>query len=431
MNKFLLLILIVSNNLFAGYGEFFGPGSTSAARGNQGSLLGREANTNFHTPALISKNDSLTLEVNSMATLFNFNPIENVINQNSTNSTTTTTGNADTDYSELLMSSIHLIVPIKDLEGAIGVSLFSPMFYVAEFNSGHSYMPEYVMYRSRLSRLQAHINYSQPINDEWSFSVGTQIGFGVDTELTANASLNGTNYPSSSEARAKVFPKLGAIVSVAKINEKSAYAFTYLQELKSTVEATVLGETSDLRIIFDLKSNALLYYDPHTFRLSSEHDFDFLKLHLEAEYQLWKNYETPRINLIQMGSVLSSQNFEQMDLRNIFLLKAGTTLSLRDQLAVNAGVSYRQSPLQGDFSGSGNSLDTDYLSIHLGGSLTTTLFSKEIKLSAGLQHHLLKEIQVTKTAGQENGNNGTKIGSPGYTIGGSTTSISLGAGVEF
>ena len=169
-----------------------------------------------------------------------------------------------------------------------------------------------------------------------------------------------------------------------------------------------MGETSDLRIIFDLKSNALLYYDPHTFRLSSEHDFDFFKLHLEAEYQLWQNYETPKINLIQMGSVLSSQNFENLDIQNIFLLRAGTTISIFESLDINTAISYRQSPLKGDFSGSGNSIDFDFVSIHLGGTYSTKLFSRDVRLSLGAQHHILDEINVTKTSGQENGNNGTE-----------------------
>jgi len=37
---------------------------------------------------------------------------------------------------------------------------------------------------------------------------------------------------------------------------------------------------------------------------------------------------------------------------------------------------------------------------------------------------------VTKTAGQENGQPGRKIGAPGYEIGGKIYTVSLGLGLE-
>ena len=66
-----------------------------------------------------------------MGTVFNFEPIKNIVNQNSSNSATNSNGDVDTDYSDLFMSSIHLVLPIRELSGAIGVSVFAPMFYLA------------------------------------------------------------------------------------------------------------------------------------------------------------------------------------------------------------------------------------------------------------------------------------------------------------
>ena len=47
------------------------------------------------------------------------------------------------------------------------------------------------------------------------------------------------------------------------------------------------------------------------------------------------------------------------------------------------------------------------------------------------QYHMLKEVDVVKSNGQENGSAGSKIGAPGYNVGGEVLTGSIGARMMF
>ena len=58
------------------------------------------------------------------------------------------------------------------------------------------------------------------------------------------------------------------------------------------------------------------------------------------------------------------------------------------------------------------------------------MFGTSMEVGGAVQHHLLEEVEVVKTTNLENGGAGSKIGSPGYTAGGSVTVFSLGVNVK-
>ena len=59
------------------------------------------------------------------------------------------------------------------------------------------------------------------------------------------------------------------------------------------------------------------------------------------------------------------------------------------------------------------------------------IWSKDVLLGTSFEYHQLQEKQVTKTANEENGSAGQKIGAPGYTIGGSIMAATFGIKFNF
>ena len=88
-------------------------------------------------------------------------------------------------------------------------------------------------------------------------------------------------------------------------------------------------------------------------------------------------------------------------------------------------------PLKGDFSGSGNSIDANTVVGTGGLQYRMVIFSKDIHLGTTFQYHHLMAKKVTKTSGQENGNAGPKLGAPGYDVGGYILSGTFGVKFNF
>jgi long-subunit fatty acid transport protein len=105
--------------------------------------------------------------------------------------------------------------------------------------------------------------------------------------------------------------------------------------------------------------------------------------------------------------------------------------NLTDRWSCLLGFNYHQSPLKGDFSGSGNSLDTNALIYTAGIQYRMVIWSKDVHLGTSFEYHQLESKQVVKTSTEENGNAGSKIGSPGYTIGGKVLAGSFGVKFNF
>ena len=93
------------------------------------------------------------------------------------------------------------------------------------------------------------------------------------------------------------------------------------------------------------------------------------------------------------------------------------------------GFEYRQTPLNSNFSGSGNSIDANTYVFSAGFNYRIVIWSKDVSIGSSLEYHLLQTENVTKSTNDELGNAGSKIGAPGYTIGGHL--ISAAAGLKF
>jgi hypothetical protein len=428
----LFLVALFSLDSDANIAEYFGSSTSTGIIGNQANFDENDAANNYYAASILAFAKRFNINFSAYAIATDFKPITGVVTKNSTNSSTTETGDVDTEYGDYQVVAINLLIPVLPLGGSLAMSVFSPTSEFMTADSGHPFLPEYVMYRSRYKRTSFYLNYAQSIGSVFSFSLGTYIGFQASARANAQTSLNGTDYDSNASTKAKVTPSIaGLFSSTLKFKEFHIYA-AFQQELKSQFHAITEGEISEpTSFLFNIDIDGVMSYDPTVYRLGlSSSVISLFRIYLSGEYQDWEGYESPVIKITQnSGSVLGSSNFERIQTQNIVIPKVGISLLLGDSFSLSVGGVYRPTPIKGDFSGSGNSIDTN--ATILTGGLNISLFKKSLSLALGAQYHMLEERTVTKSTGQENGNSGQKIGAPGYTIGGSLFVTTLGLQASF
>ncbi len=434
----IFVALLFSTQTYASYPELFGASFSTSALGNQANLDENDPSNNYYIPALLGFTENFNALIQASSTATDFKPIKNIVVTNSTNSSGTTFGDAKTNYNKFYGSALHLGVPVGGQRhlGTLGLSVFLPVGHLIETNSGDPFLPEYIMYRSRHQRTSIYLNFAKKWSDSLSFSLGTIVGFQASAEVRTNLSLNGTTYGSWARAQSKVSPSLGAIASVAKKIDSSKIYFTYQQEMKSNLKAIASGEINNPSMgLFDTTISSMIFYEPHTFRTGASLKTapeSSLELFMALEYQMWTNYKTPTITIAKNGGVVAaSSNYERLEIRDTYNPKLGVKWDMTNRWSSMLGMGYRMSPLKGDFSGSGNSVDTDAYIAAGGIQYRMVVWSKDIHFGSALQYHMLKDKHVTKSPGQENGTAGDKLGAPGYDIGGSIISANFGVKFNF
>ncbi|MBT5095197.1 MAG: hypothetical protein HOM21_13170 [Halobacteriovoraceae bacterium] len=431
-----LIVFLNSGICLANFGEMFGASPSTTGIGNQANLNPLDPSNNYYAPAALAWTKAISLNASGATVNMDFESIKNVTTKNSTNSGFDEVGNVNTEYGNYLNGAVHATLPIAvNGAGPLAVSVFTPMGNLIETNSGDPELPEYVMYRSRFRRTVVHLNYAHPLSEEWGFSLGTHIGFQAAADVQTNISLNGATYGSSGAAKSKASPSLGAIISLArrfKEYDTTAY-FTFQQEMKSNLTANATGEVNDpasLPLLIEITS--MIFYDPYIYRFGMTRSTAAYDLFLSLEYQDWSGYKTPVVRIKNKGGVVQGSNdFEQAQAEGILVPKIGGTYNVNDSFKFLGGFSYRPTPLSGEFSGAGNSIDSDSF-ITTGGLIySSKLFGKGIDYSMAAQYHKLKEKTVVKSANEENGSAGSKIGAPGFNVGGTILVGSFGANIAF
>jgi hypothetical protein len=436
--QFLLILLTFSLNSMASFPDFFGSGQQNSAIGGQATLNSDNPANNYYIPAILAYSKRVALNYTINAVSHNLNEINNIVIENNTNGDSTEYGNANNSYDDYYNNVVHMTIPIKKINGTVGISVYAPAGYFMESSTGHPTSPEYVMYRSRYKRTMMNANYAHALTQKLSLSLGLLMGLQVTTEAYTQASLNGTGYGSSGYMKTKVKPALGAIFSALyRFKDHGHIYFTFQQEMKNKFAADMYGENSiPAPTPFHITMNSMVYYDPYIFRLGAAQRIGNWELMGSLEYQMWGQYKTPVMKINKEGGIIeSSDNYEQVRTQDIIIPKLGLTWRYSDDFSLSLGHQYRPTPLKGDFSNSGNSLDTNVAIYSAGASWKSHLgrLDESISLEFGptFQYHALTEKRVEKTTGQENGSAGSKIGAPGYTIGGKVIMVGIGANILF
>jgi long-subunit fatty acid transport protein len=428
----ILMIPVAKANL----GDTVGASSTSIALANQFNQNVNDPANNFYAPALLGFGDKFAINFTSTLLATNFDPITNVTIQNTLTNGSVSTGDIGTNYETQYLASINAVLPIIALNSLkFGMTIFTPIGHLAEPNSGSPFLTEYVFYRARFQRTQGFFNFIYAPTSHWSFSLGTLTGLQTSANLTTRQTLNGATGGSSASAKANVKPSFGAIASLAYHTPDFSGFFTYSQEMKSNLLTDVSG-TAELgsNVPYDISLESMMYYDPHIFRLGLTNKlWDHLNLIVTLEYQDWSGYKSPVMVIkSNSGSVQASNSLERVETKNIFIYRLGSRFQLSDRFIVNAGYSYRPSPLDGNFSGAGNSVDTDSSIMALGADWNIHLKKTRFALNSSFQYHKLEKRFISKSAGREDGNQSeSKVGSPGYNVGGDIKVFALGANFQY
>ncbi len=431
----IIFIFIISFDTFSSYPEFFGASFTTSDIGNQANLDPQDPSNNYYIPALLGLSSNVNILIQAATVATSFDRMTNITVSNGTNSNTTATkGNVENNYPKFSGGALHLGLPIGIQHlGTLGVSLFLPIGSLIESNSGNPFLPEYVMYHSRYRRVSAYINFARKIDDDFALSLGTIVGFQAAAEVKTNLSLNATAYGSWGQARSKIAPSLGIIASLYKKIDRIKYYLTYQQEMKSNLHADVIGEINNPSLaLFESGIDSMMFYDPHTFRLGSSYTFLSTEFFAALEYLMWSEYKPPVIAISKTGGVIvPSSNFEQIKTKNTLNPKLGLKINLTDRWSTGLGLSYRTTPLDSPFSGSGNSIDSNAYIFSTGLQYRIVIWSKDVNLGTSLEYQQLQKIHVEKSAGEENGSAGQKIGSGGYDINGHIVAATFGVKFNF
>lgn len=436
LNKlFLSALLVLSVKSLASLPENFGTGPSTTSIGNQSNMDADDPSNLYFNPALLGFSKTIGISASSVLIKRDFENINNIVTENSSNSTNSspTYGSADMNYQSIYSGMFNFILPIKfENSGALGISYFSPLGKVLESDSGDPALPEYVMHRARYRRSQIYLNYGLPLFDNWAISLGAHVGFQASARVKTRVSLS-NNYGSNAASQTKVTPSLGAIIGVAKKEIDWMAYFTFQQEMKQNLETLATGDISDPPLtLINLGIDSVMYYDPHIFRFGYSHiisDFTFFST---VEYQLWENFKTPALVVSNKGgTVKGSSNYDSIKMRNILVPKIGVKYNPIDNWNFMGGISYRQTPFDHSLDQSGNSIDTNSLNISGGLTFDFKMFKRDLQIGFSALYSKLEEKTVSKSSGQENGNTGLKIGAPGYKVGGSVMATQGGIKVNF
>jgi len=437
MTKIILLLLIVAPTAYGNFAEMFGSSATTSSIGNQANGDASDPGNAFYLPALMAMHDRTSFSMAAATVKTNFHDINNIITDNARTSSDPSvpiSGDVNTDYPDVYNSAININLPLARNTGNIALSIFNPIGSLMEFNSGDSFLPEYVMHRARYKRTLIYGNYAKKLSPDIAWSIGFLFGIQSGGDAENQSALNGSSYGSSASMKVKARPTFAGAFSVLKKFKKSLLYFSYQQEMKSNTTVRANGVETNTSIPYDTTFETMTYFDPHVFRLGYvAKQFSHIHFFTSVEYQMWENYKTPVIRITKNSgsAIIGSDNAENIKTTNIIVPKFGMNFLITDKLTFAVGVNYRKSPLDSDFSGAGNSLDTDSLTSTTGLSYDLSIFGLDIELAGSFQYHKLKDKTVNKSANMENGLPGQKVGAGGYKIGGDIYVASLGATIQF
>ena len=425
-----LLAALWVSMAYGNFAEFYGASTLSAGLAGQGGPLSNAAH-NYYSPALLAHTNRPLLSFSTFYTQHQFKEISGVLIRPESD----VYGNMNVQDDPLSTVAMHLSLPISSpLKTKLGLSLLTPMGKLMETQSGDPLLADYVMYSGRNTRTLFHMNAIGRFapGSPYSWSVGFQGGMKVEADVSTDTSIDFQERPPSyARVITGAFPVLSPVVSVALKNRHTSFALTFQEKMESKLSFQIDGKLTDPNLTtFDLVMNSLAYYDPRILRLSWSTQRGPVELFSGFEYQFWKDYQTPVIRIESRNSVVPSQTVEELELSDIVVPKIGVYYAFSDAHSLQLGLSWRPTPLGGDFSGEGNSLDADKIIVSAGHQWTLPFFGKRASVHLAFQHHQLSTKKVNKPRQEPpqmvgyRGNEGYEVGGYAYNISGGL-SISL------
>lgn len=406
-----------------------GPGATTGALSNP-ALLSGSAN----------RTERMKLQFSVVSLVPSMTDINNVVvaNEYASGSTTPVSfGNVDNNYKATLGTVLSANYRFGDQQkwGA-GIFAYIPTLQMFYSDSGEAFVPEYVLHRSRTQRPQIAFGGARSLSPTFSLGFGAQVAY----SLTGNGNVllnQNANDPSSMRFSASMKPLLQPYLGLAwepsaKMQTGFVFRFPRSSDINFTLNsgARIFGGTGALD--FNLKAAAAMTYDPMAFELAQTMKLsDRVTAFGQVDVQFWNQFQPSAMN-IECGAncvvaVNPSKN-PAFDFRNIVIPRAGLEWKL-PHWTFRTGYYYRPGIIaQGSVNGAGNLLDPSRHSVSAGAGFSGPKFLEfdaPYTLDFHVQYQSLVSETVTKTSGNEIGAAGSKIGSPGYTVGGKLVGAGL------
>lgn len=438
------LCALIQSQVWASTGELYGYGSRASALANTmlGGISGGYGT--FYNPAANSSFPGLNVSLGMSYAHPQFLDIQNVTVSNSAVSSDTADviGNVDTSsyldhLGQVLGVSFNLGEKMKNL--TVGVTAFMPIERIAYLDTGEPFKPEYFSFRSRTQRPQIYGSVSlTPLKN---FHVGTGLAFATNlsgsTTIFATGSANKVSYQRlATTIKPSVAPYFSiytdplpyqAGLTVRLPNE-------YNVSLDTQANANFLGGTASLPV--NINSTSSVYYDPLEVDLAAAYQITPVTwVTAEVDWLHYKAFSSPTLTVTNHDSVATLNNSisNTPNMQNIIVPKVAFQHDF-DTWILRGGYWYRPSPVK-DNLGAGNLVDPAQHTVTagVGFDLKKAKFTdKEIFLDLHGQYHYLVHQHVQKSDNNEANTSGqTKLGSPGYDIGGSVYGGGLSLTMNF
>jgi hypothetical protein len=345
----------------------------------------------------------------------NFGSINNVVirNPQTSSDAAPVLGGVDQNYPDVFAQTILAKIRLSEEKKAdLVFQSFLPLNALAAMDSGNTYLPEYVLYRTEKQRPRVSAMGEMNLSDQWRVGLGLDLGFGVTSEATVflqSGAGKFSNQRISASAKPRVIP-MGSVEFdgyrlLVKGENKVAYS------LATTAGANVFPP---LNASFDVTyaSNSALFFDPWTFDLSHRYELGAIGMeswaaNLGVSYQLWSRFESRAAVINNISSTFSNGLAPAFQTHNLLVPRVAIEKAFGGQ-RWELGYEYKGSIFKGTPGSNGNYLDPPRHSFSLG---VIFPFSSGWELGVTTQVSRLVPQSVVKI-------DTTDIGAPGYQASG-------------
>jgi hypothetical protein len=376
--------------------------------------------------AAVALKDGLTTSFNVYQLNYQFAPMSIVTSNNATGASSTTTSSYNPSIKDQKMLSAHLTFSTSRWWAkGLGFSFVAPFPEVAQIDSGPILLPHHPWYEDSLHKTEFRTTMAQKWSQEWSSALSLNILWNADAQTDMITGINSSTTHSQGRIQAELKPTVSINLSLLyHLNTENDFLLEYAsevsQELTNHVTGTApLGGSTSVNYSFEMKS--LMAYEPLRLKITWAQK----NLALALTYEDWSGYTPSDLTILKtLGIIQGSERYETVTGKKIVSPTAGYTWLLDHW---NHTLSYRYLPkvFTIDQHLGGNTLDNNK---HALGYTAEYFFnsSKDQSLSFGCQYHYLVKESSVKSSGQENGEAGVKIGSPGYNSQGYFLALALG-----
>lgn len=389
----------------------------------------------YRNPFLQGQQHHLMIANRSYQTFFP--KAEQVVTSNeATTGTTEQLGDSDPNHQHWSQWHLRWNKPLPELSSSFQVSFEAPFPEIIQLQTRSPYQLQYRYDQQNLTPTRASLQWAYYLPQHY-FALTWHSTLSLEAQTDFIAGINSSETASSAQlsARLRVSGAFDFHYSYAFEDHYSALLHLIYQQAQNqritnrVAGRAPLGSSSALALSFLMTSQ--YSFRPERWQAIGDLPWGGQRLLLSLTREDWSSYESSVIKLTQVEGILQASDAQAAATGTAIWIPAlglVTTLNTEHTSMLQRGLialSYQPKALQSDSRGLSNLVDQEKWLLGLG--LEGSLFERpQWHWQWGLQTHYLKRYSVVKSPNQEDGTAGSKIGSPGYDVGGWLLASSLG-----